>query len=152
MWDLPGPGLEPVSPASAGRLLTTEPPGKPETRHFWWDQTHYGLSPTKNKETTVAERYWGECPSKYHIQLLLFEVSCLWCSQLVFAAPYCSWECFVVLFFKLKKCLFYIGVQLIYNVVLVLGIQQSDSVIHIYDHIYSFSDSFPLLVIIRYGI
>ena len=29
MWDLPGPGLEPVSPALAGRLLTTAPPGKP---------------------------------------------------------------------------------------------------------------------------
>ena len=29
MWDLPKPGLEPVSPALAGRLLTTAPPGKP---------------------------------------------------------------------------------------------------------------------------
>ena len=29
MWDLPRPGLEPVSPALAGRLSTTEPPGKP---------------------------------------------------------------------------------------------------------------------------
>ena len=29
MWDLPGPGLEPVSPASAGRLPTNAPPGKP---------------------------------------------------------------------------------------------------------------------------
>ena len=28
MWDLPGPGLEPVSPALAGRLSTTAPPGK----------------------------------------------------------------------------------------------------------------------------
>ena len=28
-WDLPRPGLEPVSPASAGRLSTTAPPGKP---------------------------------------------------------------------------------------------------------------------------
>ena len=32
MWDLPGPGLEPVSPALAGRLLTTAPPGKPWNR------------------------------------------------------------------------------------------------------------------------
>ena len=31
MWDLPRPGLEPVSPALAGRLSTTEPPGKPST-------------------------------------------------------------------------------------------------------------------------
>ena len=29
MWDLPRPGLEPVSPASAGRFSTTTPPGKP---------------------------------------------------------------------------------------------------------------------------
>ena len=29
MWDLPRPGLEPVSPALAGRLSTTAPPGNP---------------------------------------------------------------------------------------------------------------------------
>ena len=29
MWDLPGPGLEPVSPALAGGFLTTVPQGKP---------------------------------------------------------------------------------------------------------------------------
>ena len=29
MWDLPGPGLEPVSPALAGGFLSTAPPGKP---------------------------------------------------------------------------------------------------------------------------
>ena len=29
MWDLLGPGLEPVSPASAGGFPTTAPPGKP---------------------------------------------------------------------------------------------------------------------------
>ena len=28
MWDLPGPGHEPVSPALAGGFLTTAPPGK----------------------------------------------------------------------------------------------------------------------------
>ena len=30
MWDLPRPGLEPMSPALAGRLSTTAPPGKPQ--------------------------------------------------------------------------------------------------------------------------
>ena len=30
MWDLPGPGHEPVSPALAGRFSTTAPPGKPQ--------------------------------------------------------------------------------------------------------------------------
>ena len=29
MWDIPRPGLEPVSPALAGRFSTTAPPGKP---------------------------------------------------------------------------------------------------------------------------
>ena len=29
MWDLPRPGLKPVSPALAGRFSTTAPPGKP---------------------------------------------------------------------------------------------------------------------------
>ena len=28
MWDPPGPGIEPVSPALAGGFLTTVPPGK----------------------------------------------------------------------------------------------------------------------------
>ena len=31
MWDLPGPGHKPVSPASAGGLSTTAPPGKPSS-------------------------------------------------------------------------------------------------------------------------
>ena len=38
-WDPPRPGLEPVSPASAGRLSTTAPPGKPEATHFKRDHT-----------------------------------------------------------------------------------------------------------------
>ena len=28
MWDLPGPGIEPMAPALAGGFLTTAPPGK----------------------------------------------------------------------------------------------------------------------------
>ena len=35
MWDLPGPGLEPVSPALAGGFLTTVPPGKSPTPAFY---------------------------------------------------------------------------------------------------------------------
>ena len=33
-WDPPRPGLEPVSPAPAGRLSTTVPPGKPNAWIF----------------------------------------------------------------------------------------------------------------------
>ena len=31
MWDLPEPGIEPMSPALAGGFLTSVPPGKPPT-------------------------------------------------------------------------------------------------------------------------
>ena len=34
MWDLPRPGLEPVSPALAGRFSTTVPPGKPPVNQY----------------------------------------------------------------------------------------------------------------------
>ena len=34
MWDLPRPGLEPVSPALAGGFPTTAPPGKPPSLSF----------------------------------------------------------------------------------------------------------------------
>ena len=34
MWDLPRPGLEPVSLALAGRFSTTAPPGKPHPPNF----------------------------------------------------------------------------------------------------------------------
>ena len=43
MWDLPGPGLEPTSPALAGGFLTTVPPGKSviqilkPLKTFTWD-------------------------------------------------------------------------------------------------------------------
>ena len=36
MWDPPRPGLEPVSPALAGRPSTTAPPGKPYKFYFYW--------------------------------------------------------------------------------------------------------------------
>ena len=35
-WDPPRPGPEPVSPALAGRLSTTAPPGKPPICLFNW--------------------------------------------------------------------------------------------------------------------
>ena len=37
MWDLLGPGIEPVSPALAGGFLTTAPPGKSLYFYSWWD-------------------------------------------------------------------------------------------------------------------
>ena len=35
MWDLPGPGLEPMFPALSGGFLTTAPPGKPHNLLFF---------------------------------------------------------------------------------------------------------------------
>ena len=50
MWDLPGPGLEPVSPALAGRFVITAPPGKPRSSFWRWRRTIFsaggcGVSP-----------------------------------------------------------------------------------------------------------
>ena len=38
MWDPPRPGLEPVSPALAGRFSTTAPPGKPRWALLTYNQ------------------------------------------------------------------------------------------------------------------
>ena len=35
MWDLPRPGLEPLSPALAGRFSTTAPPAKPNSSYSY---------------------------------------------------------------------------------------------------------------------
>ena len=46
MWDLPGLGNEPMSPASAGGLSTTAPPGKPRNVFgFFFFLRYAGLSP-----------------------------------------------------------------------------------------------------------
>ena len=55
MWDLPRPGLEPVSPALAGRFSTTAPPGKPCARYSYFpSQIHSSLLST----TFFAPRCW----------------------------------------------------------------------------------------------
>ena len=46
MWDPPRPGLEPVSPALAGRLPTTAPPGKPQLKYLVWYLTQ--RNPSRN--------------------------------------------------------------------------------------------------------
>ena len=47
MWDPPRPGLEPASPALAGRFSTTAPPGKP---------TNVLLTVNKNHLTALRDR------------------------------------------------------------------------------------------------
>ena len=46
MWDLPGPGLEPVSPALAGGFLTTAPP---ENAHFLTLEKGKSSNPAGNR-------------------------------------------------------------------------------------------------------
>ena len=49
MWDLPGPGLEPVSPALAGGFLTTVPPGKSQQVGFVNSLGHIAEKPCRNR-------------------------------------------------------------------------------------------------------
>ena len=49
MWDLPRPGLEPVSPAPAGRLSTTAPPGKPPFAMLRLHCSCHGLAVSSGK-------------------------------------------------------------------------------------------------------
>ena len=60
MWDLPRPGLEPVSPALAGRFSTTAPPGQPPFSSFkiflftiFYGKTAYNLRSTLLKNLYV---------------------------------------------------------------------------------------------------
>ena len=57
MWDLPGPGIKPVSPVLTGRFFTTEPPGKPHRDILDHRKEHYqgdlsGLPETNNISNT----------------------------------------------------------------------------------------------------
>ena len=49
-WDLPQPGIKPVSPALAGRFLTTGPPGK-----FWCSLFKWGILSDKVTTGTTAQ-------------------------------------------------------------------------------------------------
>ena len=42
MWDLPGTGNKPMSPALAGRFLTIAPPGKSERGCFFCVEFEFG--------------------------------------------------------------------------------------------------------------
>ena len=59
MWDLPRPGLEPVSSALAGRLSTTAPPGKPPSSILLW-KAKYILAATR-LPIPLSKELSGEC-------------------------------------------------------------------------------------------
>ena len=52
MWDLPGPGIEPVSPALAGGFLTTAPPGKFRCLLFTYVHTSASRPVSSTLDTT----------------------------------------------------------------------------------------------------
>ena len=76
MWDLPRPGLEPVSPALAGRFSSTAPPGKPQSFFFLLkafsllDETHlhYGINLFSSKTIYLNVNLIQKPPSHRNIK------------------------------------------------------------------------------------
>ena len=64
MWDLPRSGLKPVSPALAGRFLTTVPPGKPFIPFYChiifpvWIYTTFCLSIYQLMNFWIVSTFW----------------------------------------------------------------------------------------------
>ena len=58
MWDLPRPGIKPMSPALAVRFFTIEPPGKPYVMYF---NTIKGNKSKKKRVYPSRSRYLSPC-------------------------------------------------------------------------------------------
>ena len=76
MWDPPRPGLEPVSPALAGRLSTTVPPGKPKSLLTWLPIYYKGYNSGIVRRRDALCQEWDEdqiyisyYKSQYHMLL-----------------------------------------------------------------------------------
>ena len=84
MWDLPGPGIEPVSPSLAGGFLTTAPPGKSLPLYFKSElgssslqpgsiETHPFILPVTCMVSFSTFRFW------IHLEfILVYVVSLFW--------------------------------------------------------------------------
>ena len=64
MWDLPGPGLKPVSPALASGFLTTAPPGKPQSfilmrSSLWLFSAMVGALPLQGEKSLLTRRKYS---------------------------------------------------------------------------------------------
>ena len=57
MWDPPRPGLEPVSPALAGRLSTAAPPGKPNKLFLNQKKSKWSTLKIPNVQITISLEY-----------------------------------------------------------------------------------------------
>ena len=86
MWDLPRSGLEPVSPALAGRFSTTAPPGKPqhnfymqwETKKFMWLALLQDSLYSDRTEATISLRYAWTLTISHLLDIIQPEI--LWSS------------------------------------------------------------------------
>ena len=104
LGDLPVPGIEPASPALAGRFFTTEPPGKPLAVLQWssnawmnhavndkvnqgWRSSKQGLLQQQGRRrcmwtiTRKRSLFWPNTPQiKCHIRLIIWVIcfTCLW--------------------------------------------------------------------------
>ena len=57
MWDLPGPGVEPVSPELAGRFSAAGLPGKSQLTIDWYD----GASITGVQDASSEKNLFQSC-------------------------------------------------------------------------------------------
>ena len=71
MWNLPRPGIEPMSPALAGRFLTTEPLGKSQDASILKDDTSISKS---NK----FDKLWQKQSSTSYLAELLLKAFAKW--------------------------------------------------------------------------
>ena len=79
MWDLPGPGLEPASPALAGGFSTTAPPGKPLEKAFLWHPNQsladLDLEVSLAHNTLTWKNVMGKKPSSTQLRWFSSEVN-----------------------------------------------------------------------------
>ena len=54
MWDLPGPGIEPMSPTLAYGFYITEPPGSPESLYLLICLPYFSAPPTLSPLATAC--------------------------------------------------------------------------------------------------
>ena len=75
MWDPPRPGLEPVSPALAGRFSTTAPPGKPDS----------GVLARGSESMSFYSAILNQSLSPYFLMSLIlwFKISFIWSVNLI---------------------------------------------------------------------
>ena len=67
MWDRPTPGLEPMSPALAGRFLTTVPPGKSPDSFYKTRITPVSMpdkDATRKLQTNIPNEYRCKNPQQ----------------------------------------------------------------------------------------